>query len=56
MKNYLLSLAVGLVVGAIYSLFEVRSPAPPLVALVGLAGILLGEKLFPLVTQLVQTG
>jgi len=48
MKTYLVSLAAGLLVGVIYSLLGVRSPAPPLVALVGLAGILLGEQIAPM--------
>jgi XapX domain-containing protein len=52
MKVYLLSLGAGLLVGAIYSLLNVRSPAPPLVALVGLLGILLGEQIVPLTRQL----
>ena len=43
MKPYLVSLAVGVLVGAIYALFQVRSPAPPVIALVGLLGMLLGE-------------
>jgi XapX domain-containing protein len=47
MKIYLVSLAVGLLVGVIYSLLNVRSPAPPLVALVGLFGILVGEQIIP---------
>jgi xanthosine utilization system XapX-like protein len=29
MKTYLISLAVGMLVGVIYSLLNVRSPAPP---------------------------
>ena len=33
--------------GVIYSLLNVRSPAPPVVALVGLLGILLGEQVIP---------
>jgi XapX domain-containing protein len=45
MKPYLLALAVGLLVGVIYALLNVRSPAPPVVALVGLLGILIGEQL-----------
>ena len=53
MKPYLLSLAAGLLVGAIYSLVHVRSPAPPVIALVGLLGILIGEQIPPLVKQLV---
>jgi XapX domain-containing protein len=35
-------------VGVIYGLLKVRSPAPPIVALIGLAGILLGEQVVPL--------
>jgi XapX domain-containing protein len=52
MKIYLLSLAAGLLVGIIYSLLNVRSPAPPLVALVGLLGILVGEQIVPVGKQL----
>jgi XapX domain-containing protein len=52
MKIYLLSLGAGLLVGVIYSLLDVRSPAPPLVALVGLLGILVGEQLIPLGKQM----
>ncbi|MCK9687146.1 DUF1427 family protein [Scleromatobacter humisilvae] len=51
MKPYIVSLAVGLLVGVIYALFNVRSPAPPVIALVGLLGILLGEQIPPLVKQ-----
>jgi XapX domain-containing protein len=52
MKLYALSLGAGLLVGLIYSLLDVRSPAPPLVALVGLLGILIGEQLIPVGQQL----
>lgn len=52
MKLYILSLAAGILVGVIYSLLNVRSPAPPLVALVGLLGILAGEQAIPLGKQL----
>ena len=54
MKPYLVSLAVGLLVGVIYALFNVRSPAPPVIALVGLLGILVGEQLPPLIKQSLQ--
>jgi XapX domain-containing protein len=47
MKVYIISLATGLLVGVIYSLLNVRSPAPPLVALIGLLGILIGEQIVP---------
>ena len=48
MKIYLLSLGAGLLVGVVYSLLNVRSPAPPVVALIGLLGILVGDQLVPL--------
>jgi XapX domain-containing protein len=47
MKLYIISLGTGLLVGIVYSLLNVRSPAPPLVALVGLLGILVGEQIIP---------
>ena len=43
-KTCFLSLGVGLLVGIIYGLLNVKSPAPPVVALVGLLGILGGEQ------------
>lgn len=54
MKSYLLSLVAGLLVGAVYALLRVRSPAPPIIALVGLLGILAGEQIPPLIKQLVH--
>jgi XapX domain-containing protein len=35
----------------IYALLDVRSPAPPVVALIGLLGILIGEQVPVLVKQ-----
>lgn len=52
MKIYLLSLGAGLLVGIVYSLLNVRSPAPPVIALVGLLGILVGEQIIPLAKSL----
>lgn len=40
---YVLSLGVGVGVGIIYGLVSVRSPAPPIIALLGLLGMLAGE-------------
>jgi|GEM_PF-2052496 len=45
MKTVVLSLLAGCLVGVIYGLLKVRSPAPPVVALIGLLGILIGEHL-----------
>lgn len=52
--NYLLSLAAGLLVGVIYNLLDIRSPAPPAIALVGLLGMLAGEQLLPVGRQLLS--
>ena len=54
MKMYIVSLAAGVLVGLIYGFLNVRSPAPPIIALVGLLGILVGEQLPPLIRQLWQ--
>jgi len=43
LQPYLLSLCVGLAIGVIYGLVSVRSPAPPIIALLGLLGMLAGE-------------
>ena len=45
MKPMLISFLVGLVVGALYAMLRVRSPAPPLIALAGLLGMVWGEQL-----------
>ena len=54
MRVYLLSLGAGLLVGVIYSVLNVRSPAPPVVALVGLLGILVGEQIIPVAKHMVE--
>jgi XapX domain-containing protein len=54
MKVYLTALGAGLLVGVVYSLLQVRSPAPPLIALVGLLGILMGEQILPLGKHLLR--
>lgn len=56
MKVYLMSLGAGLLVGVVYSLLNVRSPAPPVIALVGLLGILIGEQAVPLVRHVLVSG
>lgn len=54
MKLYLASAAAGILVGIIYGLLNTRSPAPPVIALVGLLGILLGEQVVPLAKRLLS--
>ncbi|MEH5012398.1 DUF1427 family protein [Phytobacter diazotrophicus] len=44
MSTALISLGAGVFIGLVYALLNVRSPAPPAVALVGLLGMLAGEQ------------
>jgi XapX domain-containing protein len=44
MKALFISFVVGLVVGVVYGVIRVKSPAPPIVALLGLLGMVLGEQ------------
>ncbi|RDJ26925.1 DUF1427 family protein [Bosea caraganae] len=53
MKLYVMALGAGLLVGVIYSLLNVRSPAPPVVALIGLLGILAGEQIVPIAKRVI---
>jgi XapX domain-containing protein len=52
MKAYVVSLAVGVLVGLLYSVMDVKSPAPPTIALVGLLGMLAGEHVLTFVRHL----
>lgn len=54
MKPYIISLAVGLLVGILYGSLGVRSPAPPAIALLGLLGMLLGEQVVPIAKRVVS--
>lgn len=54
LNTYVLSAAVGLLVGVIYGALNVRSPAPPVIALIGLLGILAGEQIPALVRHWTQ--
>jgi XapX domain-containing protein len=49
MKAYFVSLAAGVLVGLLYTVLDVKSPAPPTIALVGLLGMLAGEHAITLV-------
>jgi XapX domain-containing protein len=52
MKVYIVSLAAGVLVGLIYAMLQVRSPAPPAIALVGLLGMLVGEQALPIAKKM----
>jgi XapX domain-containing protein len=45
MKVLFISFAVGLFVGVLYGVIRVKSPAPPIVALLGLLGMVIGEQM-----------
>jgi XapX domain-containing protein len=52
MKPYLLSLCAGILAGVVYHAIGVQSPAPPIIALVGLLGMLAGEQILPLARRM----
>ena len=54
MRPYLLSFLVGCMVGVLYGLCRVKSPAPPIVALIGLLGMVLGEGGYTFVKHAIQ--
>jgi len=51
---YLVSLGAGILAGVVYGLINVRSPAPPAIALVGLLGMLIGEQVVPVAKRLID--
>ena len=50
----LISLGAGMLAGLLYGLINVRSPAPPAIALVGLLGMLIGEQIVPVAKRLLD--
>ncbi|WP_318367603.1 XapX domain-containing protein [Enterobacter sp.] len=54
LKTYAVSLAMGILAGVIYVVIEVNSPAPPVIALLGLFGMLIGEQIIPLCKRLIR--
>lgn len=51
---YLISLGAGMLAGVLYGLINVRSPAPPAIALVGLLGMLVGEQVVPVAKRVIE--
>ncbi|QPS87866.1 DUF1427 family protein [Serratia plymuthica] len=54
MKAWLVSLAIGLLAGIIYAALNIHSPAPPVIALLGLLGMLIGEQIIPVTRRLIN--
>ena len=55
MKSFLISFILGAGIGVLYAVLKVRSPAPPLVALAGLLGMVLGEGAWPRAVALISS-
>lgn len=51
---YLISLGAGMLAGVLYGLINVRSPAPPAIALIGLLGMLIGEQVVPVAKRMID--
>ena len=54
MKTYLFSFLLGCAVGVLYGLCRVKSPAPPIVALLGLLCMVFGESGYVWIQTLVR--
>ncbi|MET9431621.1 MULTISPECIES: DUF1427 family protein [unclassified Streptomyces] len=54
-RNAATAFAAGLLMGAVHWLLDIASPAPPLVGLTGLAGIVLGERAATAVRRRLRT-
>ena len=54
MQTYVISLIAGVLAGVLYGVLGVRSPAPPVVALCGLLGMLVGEQAAVIAKRLVR--
>ena len=54
LKIYSVSLAAGMLAGLIYAVLGVNSPAPPIIALLGLFGMQVGEHIIPLIKRVIK--
>lgn len=54
LKSYILSLVAGILIGLLYAVMDVSSPAPPIIALLGLLGMQIGEHLIPVCKRLIK--
>jgi len=51
---YLISFGAGILAGVLYGVINVRSPAPPAIALIGLLGMLAGEQIVPVAKRVID--
>jgi XapX domain-containing protein len=50
-RALLLAFGTGLAVGVVFSLVRLPSPAPPFLGLIGLVGMFMGQRLWPLLAS-----
>ncbi|MGA8386142.1 MAG: DUF1427 family protein [Candidatus Cybelea sp.] len=50
-RALLLAFGTGLAVGVVFSLVRLPSPAPPFLGLIGLVGMFIGQRLWPLLAS-----
>jgi XapX domain-containing protein len=53
LASVILAFSTGLAVGIVFSLVKLPSPAPPFLGLIGLVGMFVGQRLWPIVQQLI---
>jgi XapX domain-containing protein len=51
-----LAFGTGLAVGVVFSLVKLPSPAPPLLGLIGLVGMFVGQRLWPGLQHIIFKG
>ena len=49
-----LAFTTGLAVGIVFSLVKLPSPAPPFLGLIGLVGMFVGQRLWPILQSLIS--
>lgn len=49
-----LALGTGLAVGVVFSLVKLPSPAPPFLGLIGLVGMFVGQRLWPMLQTFIS--
>lgn len=54
MERITLAFFTGLAIGVVFGLVKLPSPAPPMLGLIGLIGMFLGQRLWPLLVHLVH--
>ncbi|MED4586720.1 XapX domain-containing protein [Brevibacillus choshinensis] len=54
MWSILVALGTGIVIGVVFQSLRIPSPAPPMLGLIGLIGMFLGQRLIPWIKLLLN--